>query len=37
MVEVSDATRVMAGVLFLSIPTIEFGGWFLLRLASCLP
>jgi hypothetical protein len=33
MVEVSDATRVMAGVLFLTIPTIEFGGWFLLRIA----
>ena len=34
MIEVSDATRVMAGVLFLTIPTIEFGGWFLLRIAS---
>jgi hypothetical protein len=34
MVEVSDATRVMAGVLFLTIPTIEFGGWFLLRIAT---
>jgi len=34
MIEVSDATRVMAGVLFLTIPTIEFGGWFLLRIAG---
>src|SRR5687768_9940247 len=34
MVEVSDATRLMAGVLFITIPTIEFGGWFLLRIAT---
>jgi hypothetical protein len=33
MIEMSDATRVTAGVLFLTIPTIEFGGWFLLRIA----
>ena len=34
MIEVSDATRLMAGVLFITIPTIEFGGWFLLRIAT---
>jgi len=33
MIEMSDASRVIAGVLFLTIPTIEFGGWFLLRIA----
>lgn len=28
----SDASRQLAGILFVLIPTIEFGGWSLLRM-----
>lgn len=34
MIELSDAARVTAGVVVLTIVTIESGGWFLLRIAT---
>jgi hypothetical protein len=30
----SDASRQLAGILFVAIPTIEFGGWSLLRMIA---
>jgi hypothetical protein len=31
---VSDASRQLAGILLLAVPTIEFGGWSLLRMIA---
>ena len=30
----SDATRQLAGILFVLVPTVEFGGWSLLRMIA---
>ena len=30
----NDATKLMAGILFITVPTIEYGGTFLLRIVS---
>ena len=34
MIELSDAARTTAGIVVLTIVTIESGGWFLLRVAT---
>ena len=28
----SDATKIMAGLIFITVPTIQYGGYFLLTL-----
>jgi hypothetical protein len=32
VIPLSDASRVVAGLLFLTIVTIEFGGWFMIKI-----